>query len=45
MSPRISMLSLMEPIQSELEAGAVGKTSATGLPKRVMRIGFFVFCT
>src|SRR5258708_22456623 len=42
-SPRISMESFMEPIQAALSTtGAGGMTSATGLPWRGMRRGFFV---
>src|SRR5712692_7310199 len=45
MSPKISMVSFMEPIQSADVIGEGGTTSATDLPKRVTRIGFLVFCT
>jgi hypothetical protein len=39
------MRSFIEPIQSELRGFEAGTTSATGLPARVMRIGFLVFWT
>src|ERR1019366_1433997 len=43
MSPKICMLSFMEPIQAPPPAsGEAGTTSATGLPKRVIRRGFLV---
>jgi hypothetical protein len=45
MSSTISMWSFIEPIQSDRKGGEVGTTSATGLPSRVMRIGFLVFWT
>src|ERR1700694_1215826 len=43
MSPRISNVPFIDPIQAARSSTAVGgTTSATGLPKRVIRIGFFV---
>ena len=46
MSPRIFIVSFIEPIQSLGPAkGEAGITSAMGFPKRVTKIGFFVFCT
>src|SRR5450755_1006792 len=45
MSPRISILPFIDPIQSRGRTGATGTTSATGFPKRVIRIGFLVFWT
>ena len=45
MSPRILLLPFIEPIQSRLLAGEGGATSAMGRPRRVTRIGCFVFCT
>src|SRR5947209_19228107 len=44
-SPTISIASFIEPSQSAGGAGDGGTTSATGLPKRVTRMGFLVFCT
>ena len=42
-SPRISKVPFIDPIQALRSSTAVGgTTSATGLPNRVMRIGFFV---
>src|SRR5215469_16203393 len=46
MSPTISMVSFMDPIQLFCTASGDGGTiSATGLPKRVTRMGFFVWRT
>src|SRR5450432_175740 len=46
MSPRISPWPFMEPSQFPRSLpGDGGTTSATGFPKRVMRIGFFVLRT
>jgi hypothetical protein len=45
MSSTISTWSFIEPIQSDRKGGKVGTNSATGLPSRVMRIGFLVFWT
>src|SRR5207237_8891465 len=46
MSPRISILSRIEPIQSpDAASGEGGTTSATGLPNRVTLIGRLVLCT
>ncbi len=43
MSPVILIVSFIDPIQALRSSTAVGgTTSATGLPKRVNRIGFFV---
>src|SRR5277367_6430811 len=43
MSPRISNVPFIDPIQAARSSTAVGgTTSATGLPNRVMRIGFLV---
>jgi hypothetical protein len=43
MSPRISNVPFIDPIQAARFSVAVGGiTSATGLPNRVMRTGFFV---
>src|SRR6266446_6777494 len=43
MSPRISNVPFIDPIQAARSSVPVGAiTSATGLPKRVIRIGFFV---
>src|SRR5271167_240026 len=45
MSPMISIVPFIEPIQSVGRGGGAGMTSAMGLPKRVIRIGFLVACT
>src|SRR5260370_39150682 len=46
MSPRISILPFIEPIQAERSStGDGGTTSATGLPWRVIRRGFLVLLT
>src|SRR5580704_2765837 len=46
MSPTMSMVFFMEPIQFFCPASGDGGTiSATGLPKRVTRRGFFVWRT
>src|SRR6266404_6953877 len=43
MSPRISNVPFIDPIQALRSSTVVGgTTSATGLPNRVIRIGFFV---
>src|ERR1017187_5430113 len=43
MSPKICIVSFMEPIQAPPPAsGEGGTTSATGFPKRVIRSGFLV---
>src|SRR5689334_129245 len=44
-SPRISPVPAMEPIQLDRRAGGGGTTSAMGLPKRVIRIGLRVLWT
>jgi hypothetical protein len=46
MSPMICSVSAMLPSHaSDWADGDGGTTSATGLPNRVMRIGFLVLCT
>src|SRR5277367_3080626 len=43
MSPRISNVPFIDPIQAARSSTAVGgMTSATGLPTRVIRTGFYV---
>ena len=42
MSPEISSESLIQPSQDCFGAALTGRTSATGFPKRVTRIGFRV---
>jgi len=45
MSPNIFILPCIEPIQFLSLNGSKGTTSAITLPRRVIRIGFFVLCT
>src|SRR5579863_4297614 len=45
MSPRISISCFIDPIHFAAGSGDGGKTSATTFPRRVTRIGFFVFST
>ena len=45
MSPNIFILPFIDPIQLLSLKGSKGTISAIALPRRVIRIGFFVLCT